>query len=119
MDSMAERLERWSLHTGDPRSNPGETKNFFSDFKNCFMVHEFYKNPTVGFLEFYFTKYDLPRSPEGYHHQSGSTRVWSSSGRSQSSSSLSCGTKMYTERQLTTKGVVVDEDSGWHLAQSG
>ena len=60
---MAEWLEHWSLHTGDPRSNPGETKNFFSDFKNCFMVHEFYKNPTVGFLEFYFTKYDFPRSP--------------------------------------------------------
>ena len=31
------------------------------------MVHEFYKNPTVGFLEFYFTKYDFPRSPDEIH----------------------------------------------------
>ena len=75
MDSMAEWLERWSLHTGDPRSNPGETKNFFSDFKNCFMVHEFYKNPTVGFLEFYFTKYDFPRSP-GNKDDLITTLVW-------------------------------------------
>ena len=63
MDSMAEWLERWNLHTGDPRSNPGETKNFFSDFKNCFMVYEFYRNPTVGFLKFYFTKYEFLPSP--------------------------------------------------------
>ena len=67
---MAEWLEHWSFHPGDPRSNPGETKNFFSDFKNCFMVHEFYKNPTVGFLEFYFTKYDFPRSPDSTQEQS-------------------------------------------------
>ena len=76
MDSMAEWLERWSLHTGDPRSNPGETKNFFSDFKNCFMVHEFYKNPTVGFLEFYFTKYDFPRIPGGTKSETRCDKVW-------------------------------------------
>ena len=39
------------------------------------MVHEFYKNPTVGFLEFYFTKYDFPRSP-GNKDDLITTLVW-------------------------------------------